>query len=609
MAPSNPVPQGWDSVLQLRYRLYLPSILGLSTLAVFDAIRSLVWRNTLYGPQTLKDYAAQDILAAQPSQTDLARITGVGRGRIYTALKALEDIGWIERVQVRNAKTMALESNIYVLGKIVPDIVGGTESLLAHTVMQRWYEEIDRRCRSSKKTAFKSLPPDTQKAMVETYLQKRHPTPRPTLQDVVAPNGGHLDVVVHGSSVGQKGTLPVVEGSETRTQGVVAPNGGYPVSVGLGARGGLEKSGNRPESLEKSGVVRTYIHKKNSSTSLRSTLRTSYSESSSTQCSSSGLAPQHTLSSRGTSLGPKGNNPERPTDTTTLPVPVAPPSLEASVGELGGRVIHLPTTGAMTMAMRRTETGSGATKGRWGGTDPSEDSRERSRAVSAPRCFQPKEPTLVMPDVEAPPAAPANKPLKAGNPLAEVRALVDVTKAAADKSRVEKLIRKERSKERRTAARAVDNSYTGQVSNAGRLERVWRDEMTLAFPDIPQIAWFKTERGRTTARKEGKLAADLLDGYGGDYEVVKGLVEAFIQNWDAFGPMLTKQDDSVPTFGLFFACHATVAAESGKMRKRKVVIEQYREWERANAGDAFAVPPAELLAAYKAATTVKKGGR
>lgn len=151
-----------------------------------------------------------------------------------------------------------------------------------------------------------------------------------------------------------------------------------------------------------------------------------------------------------------------------------------------------------------------------------------------------------------------------------------------------------------------------------RIEEVWREEMGQAFPDIPQIAWFKKERGKVLARKEGKLVADLIDGYGGDEAIVTGIIRSFVQRWDVFGPMLTKTIDSVPTLGLLYACHASVLAESRKLAAKPVpakprtsvsVIDEYETWMRDHSGDSFARPPAELEAAYLAAKAKLKKGK
>jgi hypothetical protein len=212
---------------------------------------------------------------------------------------------------------------------------------------------------------------------------------------------------------------------------------------------------------------------------------------------------------------------------------------------------------------------------------------------------------------EPKPEAAAPAPVRPKTASEGIEQLVPEIEAAKERTRLAhtEAMRKEQSKKQKRANLSSDKSYAAQKTAAQEVEQVWREEMRVAFPDLPQIAWFKREGFKLIARKEGKLAADLLDGYGGDVGVVSAMVESFLRNWDVFGPMLTKQEDSIPTFGLLYACHASVAAESVKLRKRSEVIERYQAWERENAGNAFAVPPADLEAAYRAATAKPKGKR
>jgi hypothetical protein len=169
-----------------------------------------------------------------------------------------------------------------------------------------------------------------------------------------------------------------------------------------------------------------------------------------------------------------------------------------------------------------------------------------------------------------------------------------------------KMVRR-RAKEQKQANLTSDKGYRAQKQAAQRLEGVWREQMGERFPDLPQIAWFKREQNKVVARKEGKLISDLLDGYGGDEAVVSDLIETFVQQWATFGPMLTKSADSVPTVGLLYACHATVAAESARLKKRSDAITEYEQWQKANGHNAFASPPPALEAAYKAAMAKGKG--
>ena len=207
---------------------------------------------------------------------------------------------------------------------------------------------------------------------------------------------------------------------------------------------------------------------------------------------------------------------------------------------------------------------------------------------------------------------PSEGEIVAPDPVSGLSVLKGVVEEAQARSREalahknQKRLDRERAKERRLDNLSSDRSYRQQKSAAMRLEDVWKEEMSTAFPDIPQAAWFKRGPKGVQARKEGKLASDLIDAYG-SAEVVTDLVQTFVRHFASdFSQMLTKQPDSVPTFGLLYACHASVAAEAPKVRRRHDAIGQYEAWKAANSNNDFAVPPPELEAAYKAALA-KKG--
>ena len=217
--------------------------------------------------------------------------------------------------------------------------------------------------------------------------------------------------------------------------------------------------------------------------------------------------------------------------------------------------------------------------------------------------FNPSRTTTDPSEGEIAPASPTSVDLPTAH--LDLASVVEAAKARSREAMTAK-IQKSQAKARKASNLTSDKSYCAQKVAAQELEQVWREEMSQAFADIPQIAWFKYERGKLLARKEGKLAADLLDGYGGDLKVCEGIIQSFIRNWALFGPMLTKQQGGIPTFGLLYACHATIVAESARLRTKSDAITEYEAWIRANAGDAFAVAPPELEAAYRAALA-KKG--
>jgi hypothetical protein len=177
-----------------------------------------------------------------------------------------------------------------------------------------------------------------------------------------------------------------------------------------------------------------------------------------------------------------------------------------------------------------------------------------------------------------------------------------VVEQAKQRSRaaVEAKFQKQRTKERKKANLTSDAPYRSQKPAAQRIELAWREEMGQAFPDVPQITWFKREGGKLLARKEGKLITDLLEGYGGDEATVEHLVRGFVTHWDKFGPLLTKTRDGVPTIGLLYACHASVFAELRRLIKTPMNKTEYAEWLATVKHDPFAVPPPELLAAHRA---------
>jgi hypothetical protein len=182
-----------------------------------------------------------------------------------------------------------------------------------------------------------------------------------------------------------------------------------------------------------------------------------------------------------------------------------------------------------------------------------------------------------------------------------VLAVVEQAKARS-RAAVEVKLQKARGKERKKANLTSDSAYRNQKPAALRIEQVWREEMLAAFPDLPQIAWFKREHGKLIARKEGKLVADLLEGYGGDETSVLRLVRGFVVHWDKFGPMLTKSHDTEPTIGLLYACHASVMVELRRIDKLPLgaTHTDYAAWLESVKHDPFAAPPPEMLALHKA---------
>jgi hypothetical protein len=138
---------------------------------------------------------------------------------------------------------------------------------------------------------------------------------------------------------------------------------------------------------------------------------------------------------------------------------------------------------------------------------------------------------------------------------------------------VEAKLAKQRAKDRKVANLTSDAGYKTQRSAAQRIEALWQEAMKAAFPDVPHMAWFKRERGgKTLARKEGKLVADLIEGYGNDEKLVTELVLGFITHWKELGPRLTKSHSSIPSIGLLYACRDTVMAEVIRHRPKPAPV-------------------------------------
>lgn len=218
---------------------------------------------------------------------------------------------------------------------------------------------------------------------------------------------------------------------------------------------------------------------------------------------------------------------------------------------------------------------------------------------------RPAKPTLKAvppppPDAENAPT-PATDALAgpAADPKEELAALVERVRAQS-RAALEAKVQKIKAREAKRANLASDKAYRSQKPAAMRLEQVWRDRMAQKFPNVPQMAWFKREGMKVTARKEGKLVADLIDGYDGNEALVEEILTSYVDRWEHFGPMLTKQGNSIPTIGLLYAAHATVLAETIRLRDQNDVVAQYEAWKAENMADPFAVPPPELEAAYKA---------
>lgn len=159
-------PEGFDAVPHLRHRLFLPSLLGLNVLAVYDALRSLTWREEAYGPAKLVERLREGFLVAQADYEKLALMTGLGRGRIREHLSKLENIGWLIPHRQGN------RSSYYELG-VRREAGGGrwAEVPYADGVMTGWHNAVVALAQSQHQMQLKSLSPVQQKALVAQVLE------------------------------------------------------------------------------------------------------------------------------------------------------------------------------------------------------------------------------------------------------------------------------------------------------------------------------------------------------------------------------------------------------------------------------------------------------
>jgi hypothetical protein len=661
------VPTGFDQVLHLRHRLHLPSLLGLQTLAVYDALRAFVWRQETYGPDDLCERTVLGFLSAKVSQSQLAEVSGVSRPRVNQQLRKLANLGWI----VMGGRTG--RDKIYELGIRRPQGSTWAEAVYADAVQQSWYEKANDHAKACWGTSYRKLSPANQHATAADVLNKAGALPTGYVMPVVhlKPTAGPKLKQSKPQRALSKSVLPPVERLDvpfwfhpplTDSEACDVP--GKTDGIQLNLRQPLENaavwnfSGNIrcPQALDVPGERKetetvesasakslNYRGSESDIAELRCPLREhqmSPERTSETgydidfQPSFQGVTtaenpyihsghrmPSPTGKGSNTSyliLSPFGSGSEpsaafvclgrsldsgfsasplnsfpllnsnsllnsfpepEPEPTPKPPVPLAPlspvePSPRLSAENLGTSVT--------------------------GSEDPPRNEEPRVTLPNRTRASDPTQPPTGTPS-EAPEAVPgAGEALPVVPP--DLSAVMAVVEQAKQRSRaaVEAKFQKQRTKERKKANLTSDAPYRSQKPAAQRIELAWREEMGAAFPDVPQITWFKREGGKLLARKEGKLITDLLEGYGGDEATVEHLVRGFVTHWDKFGPLLTKTRDGVPTIGLLYACHASVFAELRRLIKTPMNKTEYAEWLATVKHDPFAVPPPELLAAHRA---------
>ena len=160
----NAVPEGFDPVPHLRYRMYLPAIIGRSELAVYDALRSLVWRSER-GPERLVALMNKGMLVAKADQSTLAAITGLERSRVSTFLQRLVQLGWVIPI-----KGNASKARIYELGIRQQTARAWVETDYAEEVMRGWYVRVEKLALEQHGQSYKTLAVNAQKGLVSQVV-------------------------------------------------------------------------------------------------------------------------------------------------------------------------------------------------------------------------------------------------------------------------------------------------------------------------------------------------------------------------------------------------------------------------------------------------------
>lgn len=161
----NAVPEGFDPVPHLRYRMYLPALIGRSELAVYDALRSLVWRSER-GPDKLVELMNKGLLVAKADQATLAEITGLTRPRVCEFIQRLVQLGWVLPVPCEDAA----KSRIYALGVRRQTSRTWVEVDYAEEVMRGWYMKADKLAQEQHGQPYRKLPVKAQKGLVRQVV-------------------------------------------------------------------------------------------------------------------------------------------------------------------------------------------------------------------------------------------------------------------------------------------------------------------------------------------------------------------------------------------------------------------------------------------------------
>lgn len=624
---SGSAPKGFDRVPHLRYRLFLPSIVGLQTLAVYDAVLSHAWRQETYGPEALTKHAAKGFIVSQVSQENLAQITGLERARISGHIKRLAQLGWLTVVPQQSRRHPAL----YELGVRRTERGAWAEATYAEAVMSRWYDTADKKAKEVYGSSYRKLAPQIQLPLVRLVV------------GVVPPLHNKLHNNLHNKNsskntdLGTKvpsSTLDLLHNNQAASYADDEPNkikhleeenGGSNPSLlcshstmscaPTAQQKGRDHTSNGEETLANTDFSGFYIDSLHriSLTTFGKSLRTTYEDPSS-----------HVVRSASSAASPASGTADVADSLRSPASPAFPDSASQTSFAFGGytgwphaslliAAAHpaypnpspvprapspVPATAFAFAAAGKPQSKSGVPAIR---SDAGSVGSPQMPVGTSNPSTPPPSPSET-PEVS--PAGQGSASTMAASAIADLASVVEAAKARS-RAAVEAKLAKQRTKERKLSNLTSDGGYRAQKAGAMRLEQVWREEMAQAFPHVPQFAWFKRERNKVVARKEGKLVADLLDGYG-DESLVADLMRTFLRHWAEFCVILNKPSGSIPTLGFFFACHATVAAESIRLRQNESAIHAYEQWKQQNATNPFAVPPADLEANYKAALAKTK---
>jgi len=714
------IPRGFDMVSTIRHRMDLPTLLGIKLLAVYDTLRSLIWRKTESGNPFLREAITVGVLAAKGSEREIARHSGVTATKVKECLKRLQAMGWITPyVPGVDASRYELPNGVRVweLGSRAKQGGKWQEQMHSSSVQDAWYEAMDLKSLAYWGLDYRKTSPATQletatDVLIDINVIKPPKAPRPRQKSAAGIPMALDTMLAYAESFAGLRVDPRVYGPQADYENSDA---WFCAPQWFEAR--IEELGESGESGESEEITdHMFSDAAEEATSQAATSRTIWSENEpkkaqktriplektcvvssscdgtvahasgpnqSTEClDSQRFEPLEirTITSEIKNLARIETAPIHNNHSSTFPTeksihtsyefpfpsekysgPSHPKNAKAEAVQprAAARIQPSPVFGRFRGRNENFRNNSQATMGSPSQSQrgflstpydefpqtptpkplappsplsPKSESENENSAIlvtahqtphqtphrAVPLLLSPEKPRVMPPErprasnPSQPPAQQRIAPVEASRGAGEalpvtppnLTAILDVIEQSKARSRaaIEARFQKARTKERKKENLTSDKAYRSQKPGALRIEQAWREEMAIAFPDLPQIAWFKREQGKLLARKEGKLIADLIDGYAGDEAAVENLVRGFVVHWDTFGPMLTKTKDGTPTIGLLYACHASVMVELRRVAKSptKATHTEYADWLASVGKDPFASPPPEMLAMHKA---------